>query len=278
MSLPEGKNLWVESLSETDAAGMSQSHFHDYYEIYYLLEGKRRYFINHTLYDITANDITLVNKGDIHLAQSSTPAGKYARCLITFSDQFLNNLGSEFDKDFLIKIFDIKKIHIPESMQNTFNMLLHKAETKIKQDNIYSQYIAKLNILELLVNINKFSTKNNTPLMDDLTVYEDRIQEVCRYICNYYNKPISLNEMAKIAYMSPTYFSKKFKRVTGFGFNEYLNNVRIKMATSLLMETQSSITEIATFCGYQDSNYFGDVFKKIIGISPNKYRKEHYIL
>lgn len=163
-------------------------------------------------------------------------------------------------------------------MQNTFNMLLHKAETKIKQDNIYSQYIAKLNILELLVNINKFSTKNNTPLMDDLTVYEDRIQEVCRYICNYYNKPISLNEMAKIAYMSPTYFSKKFKRVTGFGFNEYLNNVRIKMATSLLMETQSSITEIATFCGYQDSNYFGDVFKKIIGISPNKYRKEHYIL
>lgn len=278
MSLPEGKNLWVESLSETAAAGMSQSHFHNYYEIYYLLEGKRRYFINHTLYDITANDIILVNKGDIHLAQSPNPPVKYARCLITFSDQFLNNLGSEFDKDFLIKIFNTKKIHIPESMQNTFNMLLHKAETKIKQDNIYSQYIAKLNILELLVNINKFSTKDNTPLMDDLTVYEDRIQEVCRYICNYYNKPISLNEMAKIAYMSPTYFSKKFKRVTGFGFNEYLNNVRIKMATSLLMETQSSITEIATFCGYQDSNYFGNVFKKIIGISPNKYRKEHYIL
>ncbi|MCI8405370.1 MAG: AraC family transcriptional regulator [Clostridia bacterium] len=278
MSLPEGKNLWVESLSETDAAGMSQSHFHDYYEIYYLLEGKRRYFINHTLYDVTANDIILVNKGDIHLAQSANPPVKYARCLITFSDQFLNNLGSEFDKDFFIKLFDTKKIHITESMQNTFNMLLHKAETKIKQNDIYSQYIAKLNILELLVNIHKFSTKNNTPLMDDLTVYEDRIQEVCRYICNYYNKPISLNEMAKIAYMSPTYFSKKFKRVTGFGFNEYLNNVRIKMATSLLMETQSSITEIATFCGYQDSNYFGDVFKKIIGISPNKYRKEHYIL
>ncbi len=278
MSLPEGKNLWVESLSETDASGMSQSHFHDYYEIYYLLDGNRRYFINHTLYDVTANDIMLVNKGDIHLAQSANPPVKYARCLITFSDQFLNNLGSEFDKDFFIKIFDTKKIHIPDSMQNTFNMLIHKAETKIKQNDIYSQYIAKLNILELLVNINKFSTKNNTPLMDDLTVYEDRIQEVCRYICNYYNKPISLNEMAKIAYMSPTYFSKKFKRVTGFGFNEYLNNVRIKMATSLLMETQSSITEIATFCGYQDSNYFGDVFKKIIGISPNKYRKEHYIL
>lgn len=278
MGLPNDKNLFIEALSETGSKGMSQSHFHDYYEIYYLLEGNRRYFINHTLYDIVPYDVVLVNKGDIHLSQVVGEEEKYARYLITFSDRFLNDLGPEFDKDFLMKIFDSKKIHIPEAMQHSFNMLLHKAETKFRQPDIYSQYIAKLDILEILVNLNKFSTKNTYPLLGDLTVYEDRIQEVCRYICNYYNKPISLDQMAKIAYMSPTYFSKKFKRVTGFGFNEYLNNVRIKMATNLLMETQSSITEIATFCGYQDSNYFGDVFKKIIGVSPNKYRKDHYIL
>lgn len=276
--LPADKNLWIDAVSETSSKGMSSSHFHDYYEIYYLLEGKRRYFINHSLYDVLPHDIILVNKGDIHQTQGCSSGDKHVRYLITFSDSLLNGLGSEFDKDFLMKIFENKKIHVPESMQNAFNMLLHKAETKIKQQDTYSQYIAKLNFLELLVDMNKFSTKSSYPLMDDLTVYENSIQEVCRYICNYYNKPISLDQMAKIAYMSPTYFSKKFKRVTGFGFNEYLNNVRIKMATNLLMETQLSITEIATFCGYQDSNYFGDVFKKIIGISPNKYRKEHYII
>lgn len=278
MGLPEDKNLWIETLSETDSKGMPSSHFHDYYEIYYLLEGKRRYFINHCLYDVMPHDIILVNKGDIHQVHNMASDEKHVRYLITFSDSFLNGLGSEFDRDFLMKIFESKKIHVPESMQNAFNMLLHRAETKIKQTDICSQYIAKLNVLEMLVDLNKFSAKNTYPLIDDLTVYENSIQEVCRYICNYYNKPISLDQMAKIAYMSPTYFSKKFKRVTGFGFNEYLNNVRIKMATNLLMETQLSITEIATFCGYQDSNYFGDVFKKIIGISPNKYRKEHYII
>lgn len=278
MGLPNDKNLYIETLSETNSKGMSQSHFHDYYEIYYLLEGKRRYFINHTLYDVIPGDVLMINKGDIHLSQSAGTEEKYARYLITFSDQFLNRLGEEFDKNFLMKIFETKKIHIPEAMHHSFHMLLHKAETKIKQKDEYSQYLAKLNFLEVLVNLNKFSTKNTYPLLDDLSVYEDRIQEVCRYICNYYNKPISLDQMAKIAYMSPTYFSKKFKRVTGFGFNEYLNNVRIKMATNLLMETQSPITEIATFCGYQDSNYFGDVFKKIMGVSPNKYRKDHYAI
>lgn len=278
MSLPTGKELFIETLTETSSRGMSQSHFHEYYEIYYLLEGSRRYFINHTLYDVSPYDIILVNKGDIHLAQPKEQNSRHVRCLITFSDSLLNSLDSAFDKDFLLRVFETKQLHIPESMQNSFNMLLHRAENKINNDDVYSQYTATLNFLEILVTLNKLSTKNPYPSLDSLTVYEDRIQNVCHYICNYYNEQITLEKMAKVAFMSPTYFSKKFKRVTGFGFKEYLNNIRIKMATNLLMETQYSITEIAAYCGYHDSNYFGDVFKKIVGISPNRYRREHYIL
>ena len=48
------------------------------------------------------------------------------------------------------------------------------------------------------------------------------------------------------------------------------------MAASMLAETQYSVTEIARFCGYKDSNYFGDVFKKLMGVSPSKYRKNNY--
>jgi AraC-like DNA-binding protein len=73
--------------------------------------------------------------------------------------------------------------------------------------------------------------------------------------------------------MSSTYFSKKFKKVTGFGFKEYVNNIRLKEASNLLLETKYSITNIALKCGFTDSNYFGDFFKKMKGVSPNKYRK-----
>ncbi len=275
--LPEGKKFYIETLNETGSSGMKHSHFHSFYEIYYLLEGNRRYFINHTIYDVAPFDVLLVSKGDVHLSQSVEPT-KYARCLITFSDEFLDGLGPEFDKNFLLKVFENKKLHIPESMQNSFNMLIHRAESKIHNDDIYSQYSVKINILELLIMLNKLASKSTYPLIDNFTLYEDRIQDVCHYICNYYNEPITLGQMAKIAYMSPTYFSKKFKRVTGFGFKEYLNNIRIKMATDMLIETQYSITEIASYCGYHDSNYFGDVFKKLVGVSPNKYRRDHYII
>ncbi len=278
MGLPLNKSFHVEKLTETNSKGMSHTHFHNYYEIYCLTGGNRRYFINHTLYDIVPCDVILVNKGDIHQSQPIKADNRYERYLITFSDQFLDGLGSEFDKEFLLKSFEKKKIHIQEPMWHSFHTLLNKAASKIHQNDEYSQYLSKLVILEILVNLSKFSDANTSALLGDLTAYDERIQDVCRYICNYYNKPISLEQMSKIAFMSPTYFSKKFKRVTGLGFNEYLNNVRIKMATDLLMETQCSITEIANFCGYQDSNYFGDVFKKIIGISPNKYRKEHYAI
>lgn len=275
--LPEGKSIYFETLYDMDNNGMIQSHFHDYYEIFYLLDGERRYFINHTLFDVVPHDVILVNKGDVHIV-NKLAKNKYTRCLITFSDSFIEGLGPEFSKDYLMRIFDNKKLHIPEPMQNAFSILLHKAESRVNNTDLHSQYIVKISLIEILLTLNKLSAKSEYPLIDNLSVYEDRIQDVCHYMCNYYNEQITLEQMAKIAYMSPTYFSKKFKRVTGFGFKEYLNNIRIKMATSMLMETQYSITEIATYCGYHDSNYFGDVFKKLIGVSPNKYRKDHFIV
>lgn len=274
--MPDGKKFHIETFYKAYSNGMEQSHAHDFYEIYYLLDGKRRYFINDAIYDAAPFDVILVNKGDVHLSQSPK-SSEYRYCVITLSDEFLDGLGAEFDKDLLLKIFGDRKLHIPTSMQSSFNMLIHKAESKINNDDIYSEYFAKLHILELLIMLNKLAANSTYPIIDN-SIYDSRISDVCRYICQYYNEPITLNQMANIAYMSPSYFSKKFKRVTGFSFKEYLNNIRIKTAINILTETKYSIAEVASYCGYHDSNYFGDVFKKIVGVSPNQYRKEHSVL
>ena len=74
--------------------------------------------------------------------------------------------------------------------------------------------------------------------------------------------------------LSPTYLSKKFRKVTGVTFKEYVNYIRIKQAVQALLTTDDSITKIAVDCGFNSSNYFKDIFRKINGVSPRAFRKQ----
>jgi YesN/AraC family two-component response regulator len=109
--------------------------------------------------------------------------------------------------------------------------------------------------------------------MKEIDVDNQLMQEIATYIYNNFDKKITLDDIAVKFNISRSYLSKKFKQTTGFGFKEYLVDVRVKNACRLLLETNESITDIAFECGFNDSNYFGDAFRRIKGVSPNKYRK-----
>lgn len=275
MGLPEGRDIYIDHEENDKPYVMKHSHIHDYYEIYYLMAGTRRYFINHTLYNMEPGDVILVNKGDLHLTTMISSEHYYERYLMTFNDNFVERVSQNIDRELFMNAFEVKKVHVPVSKRYAFEALIHKLSTECERNDEYADFLAYSHMAELIIFLDRCSSHSVVPF-DDISVHEERIQQVCKYIINYYNQQITLADISKMAYMSPTYFSKKFKKVTGFGFNEYLNNVRIKMATNMLVETQYSVTEIARFCGYKDSNYFGDVFKKIMGVSPSKYRKANY--
>ena len=102
---------------------------------------------------------------------------------------------------------------------------------------------------------------------------EADIMIATKYIYRNFQSPLTLDEVAGIAGLSPTYFSRKFKLLTGMGFKEYLNYIRLKHACAALLTTDNSITDIALEYGFSDSNYFKDLFKKEFGKSPREYRK-----
>ena len=110
-------------------------------------------------------------------------------------------------------------------------------------------------------------------VIKEIDVDNQLMQEIATYIYENYDKKLTLVDMAERFNISRSYLSKKFKVITGFGFKEYVVNVRIKNACRLLLETNKSITDIAFECGFNDSNYFGDAFRHVKGMSPNKYRK-----
>ncbi|MDR1917306.1 MAG: PocR ligand-binding domain-containing protein [Synergistaceae bacterium] len=99
------------------------------------------------------------------------------------------------------------------------------------------------------------------------------IQKAIQYMRqNYYNK-VSLSSVAQIVDLSPSYFSKIFKKEMGCNFNTYMNIVRIEKSITLLRYENLTLANIATAVGFEDQSYFTKVFKRITGISPHRFMK-----
>lgn len=83
---------------------------------------------------------------------------------------------------------------------------------------------------------------------------------------------LSLASAAKYAGMSPFYFCKMFKKVTGVNFANYVSGVRVEKAKALLLNPNYRVSEIAYEVGFQSLTHFNRVFKNIAGQSPTEYR------
>jgi len=75
-----------------------------------------------------------------------------------------------------------------------------------------------------------------------------------------------------MAYMSYSYFSRCFYRITGKSFKEYLNLTRINRAEKAILTTDKSVTEIAGDCGFNSVSYFISTYKKLKGVTPLSLR------
>ncbi len=106
----------------------------------------------------------------------------------------------------------------------------------------------------------------------DLT--HEHIEKMKAYIREHYNEDLKLMDLAKQFGFSYCYISTYFKENMAEGFSGYLNKIRIGKAKSMLLNTARTITEVGSEVGYTDQSYFCRVFKKIVGVTPGRYRKD----
>ena len=92
---------------------------------------------------------------------------------------------------------------------------------------------------------------------------------------NYMDGELSLTTVASVVGLSPSHLSSVFKAKFGVGFNEYLTDIRIQQAQRLLVTTNMKTAEVGERVGYLNMNYFSILFKKITGLTPSQYRREH---
>jgi AraC-like DNA-binding protein len=144
---------------------------------------------------------------------------------------------------------------------------IHRKILKLTEVNSFGKLKQlTLDVAEELCCLMRENNKENQKHLDD----------VKKYITdNYQNDSLSLTVLSDAFHISTYYLSRVFKEAFGIGIPEYVSNVRIEHAKELLTKEKLSAREIGLMVGYNDYTSFSRVFKRIVGISPQKYRDLH---
>jgi two-component system response regulator YesN len=101
-----------------------------------------------------------------------------------------------------------------------------------------------------------------------------QIREILLFMDSHYSEDITLEKIAKKAYMNPSYFSVYFKKNSGIYFKDCLIRIRMEHALDILKREDIKTWELAGRVGFQDTRYFSALFKKTYGKTPIEYKKE----
>ena len=141
-----------------------------------------------------------------------------------------------------------------------------------------ADYLLKpINNEELIASIRKIETMSAKASAVRRPSYNGKqvsplVRGVLDYIEANYSEHISLQSLASVFYVHPSYLSSVIKKETGENFLNILTNLRMNTAKEMLINTDASIEEIGRECGYSEYAYFYQVFKKSIGLCPSDYR------
>lgn len=100
------------------------------------------------------------------------------------------------------------------------------------------------------------------------------IAKALAYLEKNYGEPIGLTDVSDALSLNPCYFCSLFKTHTGASFNQYLTDLRIEKAKTLLVDTDLPIIDIAMSVGYNNQSYFSLIFKRQVGATPTVYRRK----
>lgn len=257
---------------------MPTKHFHDEYELYYLLEGERYYFIEQQSFYIKKGTIVLLNKGQIHKT-SFVNSNYHDRYLIELKEEpfatFFSSVGDLNLQDFFTKYSGI--IKLDEKGQKYVESHLNCIANEMHNKAIGHEMVVMTKLSSLFIFLMRYKTNDmaDTTINTTTKTKHKKVDEVASYILNNYTAKISLDSISKHFFISKCYLSRVFKEVTGFTVNEYINIHRIQNAQELLLNSDYNISEIADRLGFDSVSYFEKVFKKYTEASPLKYRKQN---
>lgn len=270
-------DFFIEKIDRTTGYDMPTFHIHHKYEIYYEIEGTRRYFIEDAAYIVNAGSVVLIGENQIHKT-GSVGDGPSSRIVVNFSNEYLQEIAAAFPEVDLCSFLSDEHSHLLSNItvkqQNYIHMILQSMlQLQDMEDTPDHVALRKLLLTSLLLQLKEMCRVQREQGGESGRVTNRIVDQIQAYIAEHYAEKLTLTGIASQFYISPYYLSRLFKKSINLSLIEYINGVRIKAAQSLIEKTNDSISDVAEKTGFMTTAHFRRVFKDATGLSPQQYRQ-----
>lgn len=234
------------------------------------LENKTNYF------DYLPGESVLVAPGETMVIDFPEADETPSQCIsLSLSPEFIENSLNHLNYNFA-KVDETSTWNLQLDEYFLFNnKSLASATNNIMRiamdDNSQKDIMADFALKELLIRL--MQTQARSMVEKNLAKNKSRIGFVVDYIKKNLHQKLSIDSIAKLAYVSKSNFFKMFKDELGTSPNDFILQERINRAKELLA-LNNSIKETAFLTGFSDTNYFTRVFKQLVGVTPKSYQNK----
>ena len=246
-----------------------ETHDHSAVEILLTLEGMVTYTIEDKIYQVRKGEILIVPPDTLHSLSMGEGSSRYlflfeSDAIMAMRD--LKAMASYFHKPFHLRDGSDAHVRIRE-------LLLRAREAYEKREMMWNTMCYSC-ILRVYATLGQRYLSGIKPRTGDnmRNMDSEVINAVMTYINNHYREELSLEDVARFAGFSRYYFSRSFKRQTGYSFTDYLCQKRLQVAMDLLIRTNRSMRDVAIESGFGSVATFNRVFREKKGCTPTQYR------
>ncbi|MDC0177462.1 AraC family transcriptional regulator [Polaribacter sp.] len=255
-------------------------HYHPEFELIYISQSNGIRFVGDSVAPFFPGDLVLVGSYLPHLWRND-PSYYEKNSILN-----VKTIVTKFTLDFLgEEIFKLSEFHkIKKLIENSKTGLsfgkeisksLHKDLIKLPELSSVEQHIKILQILHKLslVGDKDITVLSSSDMRQSITESSERIDTVLKYISDNYVSNITLDDISGVACMTTNSFCRFFKKMTNKSFTQFLNEIRVRNASRILVQDNLPVSEICYLVGFNSITNFNKQFKQIMGTTPKQFRE-----
>lgn len=233
-------------------------HWHDFYELEYIIDGDGEYVINGSLQKIRPGMLFFSTPADIH---EITFTAETRILNISFTAHYLNE--KLISPTTTAYVADDKNEYYYIMLKN----ILEAVDGKLSNRTLYLQSMISAVLVML-------SNKGTAVSIDRSTVTTHKnLRDLVFYVNSHFEESLDLQTLSQITNLTPKYLSKRFIELLGMSLSQYILEVRLDHAKKLVENSEISIKEICSKSGFNSLPHFSRSFKKKYGLSPSQARE-----